>query len=76
MSKNNCKECGSVKLEELPTRGPFVWKNHEAIYLGNSLTLLTCLDCKNHVLDDKESAKLEEALNEHVWENAGDNIKN
>jgi hypothetical protein len=67
-----CKKCSSHEMKFVPTKGPFLQKNNEKVYLSEPLNILTCLKCSHLNLTTEDKDRIAYHLHELAWEGSGD----
>ncbi len=66
MKKYRCGNCGSFEVASLESKGPFPWKDFQAVYLVKPIDLLTCKKCGENILRYADVDRLDEAIEQSL----------
>ena len=64
--KYRCGNCGSFEVDSLETKGPFLWKDYQAVHLVKPISLLTCKKCGENILRHADVDKLDQAIEQSL----------
>ena len=64
-----CGNCGSNKLVEANSYGPFVWRDFPAIQTLKSMHILKCSSCSETITSLSAGPKLDQLIEESICEN-------
>ncbi len=64
-----CGNCGSNKLMETDTNGPFMWKDFPAVHIKKSVVVLKCGACSETIISLAAGQKIDQFIEESLCEN-------
>ncbi len=64
-----CGNCGSYKLMETDTNGPFIWKDFPAVHIKKSVLVLKCGTCSETIISLAAGQKIDQFIEESICEN-------
>lgn len=64
-----CGNCGSNKLTETETNGPFKWKDFPAVYTKQNVPVIKCNTCHESIISMTTGQKIDQLIEQSLCEN-------